>query len=116
MRHGREARKPAFRGETLGCCQPARYGPALAQEDDVPGEHDINRPHSSWPALQGPVAVVQPLPGIGDMVWHLPHIRAIAAYARQPVTLLTKPRSKADQLMLNDACVSKIVWLDLNPP
>jgi heptosyltransferase II len=116
MRHGREARKPAFRGETLGCCQPARYGPALAQEDDVPGEHDINRPHNSWPALQGPVAVVQPLPGIGDMVWHLPHIRAIAAYARQPVTLLTKPRSKADQLMLNDACVSKIVWLDLNPP
>jgi heptosyltransferase II len=26
------------------------------------------------------VAVVQPLPGIGDMIWHLPHIRAIAAH------------------------------------
>ena len=26
------------------------------------------------------VAVVQPLPGIGDTIWHLPHIRAIAAH------------------------------------
>ena len=26
------------------------------------------------------VAVVQPLPGIGDMIWHLPHIHAIAAH------------------------------------
>ncbi|HEY4044630.1 MAG TPA: glycosyltransferase family 9 protein [Rhodopila sp.] len=68
-----------------------------------------------WPPLSGPIGIIQPLPGIGDMVWHLPHIRAIAAYAGQAVTLLTKPRSLADQLLGNEPAVSGIVWLDLNP-
>ena len=68
-----------------------------------------------WPGLRRPVAVIQPLPGIGDMVWHLPHIRAIAAYAGAPVTLVTKPRSLADQLLASETSVSDIVWLDLNP-
>jgi heptosyltransferase-2 len=49
------------------------------------------------------------------MVWHLPHIRAIAAHAGAPVTLLTKPRSLADQLLVNEPAVSKIAWLDINP-
>lgn len=62
-----------------------------------------------------PIAVAQPLPGIGDMVWHLPHIRAIAAWAGAPVTLLTKPRSLADQLLADEDAVADIVWLDLNP-
>ncbi len=72
-------------------------------------------PDPRWPPLQLPVAVIQPLPGIGDMVWHLPHIRAIAAHAGAPVTLLTKPRSLADQLLANEQSVSEIAWLDLNP-
>jgi heptosyltransferase-2 len=58
---------------------------------------------------------MQPLPGIGDMVWHLPHIRAIAAHAGAPVTLLAKPRSLADQLLLNDPAIADIVWVDINP-
>jgi heptosyltransferase-2 len=62
-----------------------------------------------------PVAVIQPLPGIGDMVWHLPHIRAIAAYAGEPVTLITKPRSLADQLLAGDPAIADIQWVDLNP-
>lgn len=49
------------------------------------------------------------------MVWHLPHIRAIAAHAGRPVTLLTKPRSLADQLLVNEPAVSDVQWLDLNP-
>ena len=61
------------------------------------------------------VAVVQPLPGIGDMIWHLPHIRAIAAYLGEPVTLLAKPRSLADQLFKGDPAVQDIQWIDLNP-
>ncbi len=61
------------------------------------------------------VAVVQPLPGIGDMVWHLPHIRAIAAHLGQPVTLIAKPRSLADQLWAGDPAVADILWVDLNP-
>ena len=72
-------------------------------------------PDTRWPPLEAPVAVIQPLPGIGDMVWHLPHIRAISAHANQPVTLLAKPRSLADQLLVNEPSVSEVAWLDLNP-
>jgi heptosyltransferase-2 len=61
------------------------------------------------------VAVVQPLPGIGDMIWHLPHIRAIAAFVGRPVTLITKPRSAADQIFAGDPSVGDIIWLDRNP-
>jgi heptosyltransferase-2 len=61
------------------------------------------------------VAVVQPLPGIGDMVWHLPHLRALAAAAGGPVTVLAKPRSAADQLLGAEPAVRDIIWLDRNP-
>ena len=61
------------------------------------------------------VAVIQPLPGIGDMIWHLPHIRAIAAAAGVPVTVIAKPRSAADQLFSADPAVGDIVWVDRNP-
>jgi heptosyltransferase-2 len=61
------------------------------------------------------VAVVQPLPGIGDMIWHLPHIHAIAAHLGEPVTLIAKPRSLADQLMEGDPAVREVLWVDLNP-
>jgi heptosyltransferase-2 len=59
--------------------------------------------------------VIQPLPGIGDMVWHVPHIRAIAAHASAPVALLAKPRSLADQLLASEPAVSNVIWVDLNP-
>ncbi len=49
------------------------------------------------------------------MVWHVPHIRAIAAYAGMPVTLLAKPRALADQLLANEPAVGAILRLDLNP-
>jgi heptosyltransferase-2 len=71
--------------------------------------------HIVAPPAQHPVAVVQPLPGIGDMVWHLPHIRAIAAYAGGAVTVIAKPRSLADQLLVDDPAVAGILWIDLNP-
>jgi len=62
-----------------------------------------------------PVAVVQPLPGIGDMVWHLSHIRAIAEWIGSPVTILTKPRTLADQLFEGSPHVSDVDWIDVNP-
>jgi heptosyltransferase-2 len=65
--------------------------------------------------VRHPVAVIQPLPGIGDMVWHLPHIRAIAVFAGRPVTLIAKPRSLADQLLANDPAVGDTMWMDRNP-
>jgi heptosyltransferase II len=61
------------------------------------------------------VAVVQPLPGIGDMIWHLPHIRAIAAYVAQPVSLIAKPSSAADQLFAAEQTINDVLWLDRNP-
>jgi heptosyltransferase-2 len=49
------------------------------------------------------------------MVWHVPHIRAIAAHAGTAVTLLAKPRALADQLLANDPAIADILSLDLNP-
>jgi heptosyltransferase-2 len=61
------------------------------------------------------VAVIQPLPGIGDMVWHIPHIHALAAHFGAPVSLLAKPRSRADELLAADASVADVTWVDRNP-
>src|SRR5277367_5575869 len=62
------------------------------------------------------LAVVQPLPGIGDMIWHLPHLRALAAAVGGAVTLVTKPRSGASELLAAEPAVRDIMWLDRNPP
>ena len=70
---------------------------------------------AAWPPYRQPVAVVQPLPGIGDMVWHVQHIRAIAAQAGTSVTLLAKPRALADQLLAGDPAIADIMAVDLNP-
>ncbi len=75
----------------------------------------MSESETGWPPYRGPVAVIQPLPGIGDMVWHLPHIRALAEHAGEPVTLFTKPRSLADQLLADEPSVADIQWLDINP-
>ena len=64
-------------------------------------------------APSGPTLIVQPLPGIGDMVWHLPHIHAIAATTiAGKVDILTKPRSQADCLLRADPHVGQILWLE----
>jgi len=51
----------------------------------------------SIPAMQH-LALVQPRVGIGDMIWHLPHIRALSSLARQ-VTLVTRRRSLAAEIV-----------------
>ncbi len=61
------------------------------------------------------IAVVQPLPGIGDMTWHLPHIRAIARFVRRPIILVAKPRSAAGELFSGETIIQDVVWLDRNP-
>lgn len=67
-------------------------------------------------APSGRTLIVQPLPGIGDMVWHLPHIHAIAATTVEGrVDILTKPRSQADRLLCADPCVKQVVWLEREP-
>jgi len=60
--------------------------------------------------------LIQPLPGIGDMIWHLPVIHAIAkTVAGGKVCVLTKPRSQGDRLLLTDEAVASVLWLDRNP-
>lgn len=57
--------------------------------------------------------VIQPLPGIGDMVWHLPHLAAIAkATNERRIALMTKRRSHADELFAGIASVDRVLWLD----
>ena len=64
-------------------------------------------------APSGRTLIVQPLPGIGDMVWHLPHLRAIAATTHDGrVDILTKPRSQADRLLRAEPCVGRVLWLE----
>lgn len=64
-------------------------------------------------APSGRTLIVQPLPGIGDMVWHLPHIHAIAATTHSGrVDVLTKPRSQADRLLGADPTVERVLWLE----
>jgi heptosyltransferase-2 len=76
---------------------------ALHPADAVPSAQALPR--------GGKIAVVQPLPGIGDMIWHLPHIGAIARAVGRPVTLVTKPGSAADQLLVAEPSVGDILWL-----
>ena len=61
----------------------------------------------------GHVAVFQPRPGLGDLIWHLPLIRALARGG--PVTLVTKPSTQADVLLAQDPAVARVVWFDRNP-
>ena len=102
-------------------CPPGRYRtgfPAVGVgggADPLVAQRPVSPSETIGPPYKGPVAVIQPLPGIGDMVWHLPHIRAIAAHAGAPVTLITKPRSLANELLMQEPAVADIVWLDRNP-
>lgn len=57
--------------------------------------------------------VIQPLPGIGDMVWHLPHLEAIARTCPDgALTVLTKRRSRADELFDGSTFVDRVLWLE----
>jgi heptosyltransferase II len=62
---------------------------------------------------KGGTLVIQPLPGIGDMIWFLPFIRAIAAkQSTGQVTVMTKPRSLADQIFKYEPSVKEVLWIE----
>jgi heptosyltransferase-2 len=57
--------------------------------------------------------VIQALPGIGDMVWHAPFIRAICQFENvKCVDILTEKRSLADQVFATEGLVGEALWLD----
>lgn len=69
--------------------------------------------HSSSNSPPHRTLIIQPLPGIGDMVWHLPFIQAIAEFEEsKSVDILTIKRSMADQLFAHEKYVSDVLWLD----
>ena len=60
-----------------------------------------------------PCAVIQTKPGIGDVMWHLPFIRAIAAVSPGgKVTFLAPPTSGARELLAAEPSVAEIVYFE----
>jgi heptosyltransferase II len=58
-----------------------------------------------------PTAVIQPKPGIGDTIWHLPFIRAIAAASPGgQVTFLAPPTSGARELLAAEPSVADSIY------
>lgn len=57
-------------------------------------------------------AVIQPLPGIGDMIWLLPALQALAADAPDgKLVLFTKASTLADKVLVDEPWLSNIVHL-----
>jgi len=57
-----------------------------------------------------PTAVIQTKQGVGDVVWHLPFIRAIAAGGS--VTFLAPPSSRAKELLQAEPCVGRTLYFE----
>jgi heptosyltransferase II len=58
-----------------------------------------------------PHAIIQPKPGIGDVIWHLPFIRAIAAVSPGgKVTFLAPPTSGARELLAAEPSVAETLY------
>jgi heptosyltransferase II len=51
--------------------------------------------------------------GIGDVIWHLPFIRAIAAKTpERKVTFLTLPSTRAQELLQAEPCVDRVIYFE----
>jgi heptosyltransferase-2 len=54
--------------------------------------------------------VVHPYPGIGDLIWHIPYIRAIAQQSLNGrVSVLARPACRAADVLSAEACVEEII-------
>ncbi len=59
----------------------------------------------------GPVLVYAPDRGIGDLMWHLPTFRAIAAQTPEgQVVLAARPSSRAAEVLAVEPTISKVVY------
>ncbi|MBP2666955.1 MAG: glycosyl transferase family 9 [Firmicutes bacterium] len=60
--------------------------------------------------------VVQHYPGIGDLVWHIPYIRAIASSSKAgKVTILTRPSCRAFDVLSGESCIEDVIEFDYKP-
>ena len=63
--------------------------------------------------MSSPVAIIQVKPGIGDVIWHLPFIRAIAAASPGgQVTFLAPPTSNARDLLEEEPGVAEVLYFE----
>ncbi len=61
--------------------------------------------------MAGPVLVYAPDRGIGDLMWHLPTIRAIAATTPEgKVVLVARPSSRAGEVLAVEPSVERVVF------
>lgn len=61
----------------------------------------------------GPVLVYMPDRGVGDLMWHLPTIRAIAAAVPEgKVVLATRPATRAQAVLAVEPSVERVVYLE----
>jgi len=61
----------------------------------------------------GRTLVIQSFPGIGDMIWHLPYMRGIAALTPNgKVSVLTKSRSLAKDWLVHDPMIEEIYYAE----
>ena len=61
----------------------------------------------------GKTLVIQPSPGIGDMLWHIPFLRGIAEKSLNgTLSLLTKPRNLTKKWLVHDPILEKIYYFD----
>ena len=73
----------------------------------------VLRHSARQPTAVTPSAVIQTKPGIGDVMWHLPFIRAIAAASPGgKVTFLAPPTSGARELLAAEPSVVEIVYFE----
>src|SRR3954468_15022647 len=57
--------------------------------------------------------IIQAKRGIGDVIWHLPFIRAIAAATpERAVTFLTPPSSCGAELLQAESCVARTIYFE----
>lgn len=60
--------------------------------------------------------VVHHRSGIGDLIWHLPYLRAIAATSRGGrVTLMARPSCRAPDLLAGEAAIDEVLEYDYRP-
>jgi heptosyltransferase-2 len=54
--------------------------------------------------------------GIGDLIWHLPYIRAIAAQSRDgKVSVIAAPSTLAPSILAAEDCIEHVILYDRNP-
>lgn len=57
--------------------------------------------------------VIQPLPGLGDMLWYLPYLRTLARHSPGgKITLLTKKNAQAEDLLKGEDFIEEIIYLE----